>query len=392
MRTNDPKRVLLISSNSSGRGGGERYLVFLSRGLRELGCEVHALLSDIPYMDAWAESIAVEGVVVHRQRLKGLSQRPLRFIQAFSDKVQIETISKCCRSVEPSAILVNQQYDEDGLDYLMGALKSGIAPVAGVMHMPMTLGKNKRKLGWLRGRILKEWYRKYSYRLILVSDGAQKEFESYYDSPRPTAVVNSSIPLNPETLEKYPRHVFPDGVPVVGFVGQFVFQKNLPCIVQSWLSARNAGFDCRLLLIGDGPERSAVERTLYESAPSGTWHITGWTDSPERLLSEVDLFVLASHFEGLPLSLVEAAARGIPSIVAPFNGAIDVARHAPWVRIAKNNSVKEMSALMTETLAELRELKQPGSAELENFRRFFSLNRMAADVLAVLGLETHACM
>ena len=44
------KKILLISSNSSSRGGGERYLVFLARGLRRLNYEVHALLSDVNYI------------------------------------------------------------------------------------------------------------------------------------------------------------------------------------------------------------------------------------------------------------------------------------------------------------------------------------------------------
>ena len=145
---------LLISSNSSGRGGGERYLVFLTKGLHEKGCEVHALLSDVDYMDGWAKSLNEEGAVVHRHPLKSLSQRPLRFFQSTRDSIQIETVSAFCRRIAPDAILVNQQYDEDGLDYLMGALKAEVAPVAGVMHMPMTGTKDNRPFGRLRGSIL----------------------------------------------------------------------------------------------------------------------------------------------------------------------------------------------------------------------------------------------
>ena len=35
-------------------------------------------------------------------------------------------------------IHVNQQYDADGLDYLLGAIKSDVAPVVGTIHMPLT--------------------------------------------------------------------------------------------------------------------------------------------------------------------------------------------------------------------------------------------------------------
>jgi glycosyltransferase involved in cell wall biosynthesis len=374
------KRFLLISSNSSGRGGGERYLVFLSRGLRELGFDVHVLLSSLEYMDAWSKSLLAEGVTVHRRELKGLSQRPLRFVQALLDKVQIEAVASLCFHVRPDAILVNQQYDEDGLDYLKGALISGMAPVGGVMHMPMTAGKNLRPLGYLRGKFLAFWYRRNPYRLILVSEGAQREFENYYGAPRPTLVVNNSIPIDNELLPFVEHCTSDTREPVVGFVGQFVAQKNLFCLVHAWLLARDAGSDCRLLLIGDGPERTMLESMLKLSAPAGSWSITGWQENPEAMLSKLDVFVLTSHFEGLPLSLVEAAGRGIPCVVAPFNGALDVAKHAHWVRVAKSNSVQEIAGLLMITLNGLNKINQITQSDMEAFRIHFCLKRMATEI------------
>lgn len=380
-------KILLISSNSSERGGGERHLVFLTRGLRELGCEVYALLSDTGYMDGWARSISLEGGIVYRRQLTSLRERPLRFIQSIRDHKQIEAIASFCREICPAAVLVNQQYDEDGLDYLMGSLKGGCV-VGGIMHLPMTAEKYQRPLGWLRGNVLAEWYRNHPYRLIFVSEGARREFESFYDAPRPTYVVNNSIPLDSDPSLNEERRIFPPHVPVIGFVGQFVVQKNLECLVQAWLETRRIGMDSRLLLVGDGPERVNLEKVLWRSAPPGSWFITGWTTLPEEYLREMNLFVLTSHFEGLPLSLLEAAGRGIPALVAPFNGALDVSHQALWVKVASGNSVKEIADMMTAVLSNLPALKVSVNAGLEEFRRYFSLRRMATEVLAVLGLET----
>ena len=381
------QKILLISSNSSGRGGGERYLVFLTKGLREQGYEVHTLLSDRAYMDGWARDISLEGGIVHRRRLTSLGERPLRFIQSIRDRKQIEAIASFYREIRPSAVLVNQQYDEDGLDYLMGSLKGG-GVVGGVMHMPMTADKHRRPLGWFRGKILAEWYRRHPYRLILVSEGARREFESYYDAPRPTYVVNNSIPLDSAPPLNEECRIFPPHIPVIGFVGQFVTQKNLGCLVQAWLETWRNGIDSRLLLVGDGPERVNLEKVLRCSAPPGSWFITGWTTSPEKYMREMDLFVLTSHFEGMPLSLVEAAGRGIPALVVPFNGALDVSRQASWVKVATGNSVKEVSDAMMAVLIDLPALKVSATSGLEQFRSYFSLRRMTIEVLTVLGLET----
>ncbi len=384
--------ILLISSNSSGRGGGERYLVFLTMGLRELGCQVHVLLSDQDYMSVWAHEIGRVGGVVHRRPLKSLAERPLRFIQSINDHKQIESITSFCRDICPSAILVNQQYDEDGIDYLLGALKADVATVGGIMHMPMTKSKKKKIIGTLRGRMLSNWYRMNPYRLILVSKGSQSEFLAYYDIDYQTYVVNNSVPLVTGQLLSGERRLFPKDVPVIGFIGQFVEQKNLECLVHAWLKTIKNGIESKLLLVGDGPERVNLEKILWNSAPTGSWFITGWTKKPEEYFCEIDLFVLASHFEGLPLSLVEVAGRGIPAVVAPFNGASDVSSRAEWVKVAPGNSVEEMAKMMEMVLHDLSTLNGLAIAGLEEYQRYFSLKRMATEVLSVLGIEINQCM
>jgi len=382
-----PPKVLLISSNSSARGGGERCLVYLARGLIELECEVHVLLSNASFMDNWADALMKEGAVLYRRHLISLSQRPFRFIQSIKDWKQIETVSSFCQELGPTAILVNQQYDEDGLDYLMGALQSRIAPVGGIMHMPMTTNKNKRPLGRFRGYRLTKWYEKYPYRLIFVSEGAQKEFETYYPSPRPTYIVNTSVPFQSGKEVSKKRTIFPIDIPVIGFVGQFVFRKNLDCLINAWLETLKKGVESKLLLVGDGPERTHVEHLLQKKAPPGSWHVTGWTAHPEDLFCEMDIFLLVSHFEGLPLSLIEAAGRAIPSVVVPFNGAKDIAKRASWVKVTSDNSISTISQTLINTLQNLQKLKEIAHIGLNDFRIFFSLRRMASEVLAVLTEE-----
>ena len=380
--------VLLVSSNSSGHGGGERYLVFLASGLAELGVEAHALLSTSGYMDGWARDLQAVGAVVHRRELRGLAQRRLRFVQALSDRAQINTVAEVCRSVDPRGIVINQQYDEDGLDYVTGALRAACAPVAGVMHMPMTADKLSRPFGRWRRMAVARWYANHPYRLILVSDGARDEFEACYPHPRPTNVVNNGVPL----AGVHPPHPGAarrgDGSPVIAFVGQFVPQKNLNMLVDAWLTIRASGNRSRLLLVGDGPLRLELEQRLAAEREPGSWTITGWTDQPEGHLDGVDLFVMSSHFEGLPLSLVEAAARGIRCVVTPFNGARDVARHAPWVDVQVDFRPETFRLGIEHALVRLEEESLPTSNQIALFRDFFSVRRMAGEILDVLTRST----
>ncbi len=381
------KRLLLISSNSSGRGGGERYLVYLTQGLCLLGCEVHILLSTINYMDNWAKVLTTEGAQVHRRHLLGLRSRPLRFVQSILDTNQQREVAKACQQIAPDAILVNQQYDEDGLDYLAGALMSGVAPVGGTIHMPMTAGKHQRPLGRFRGVLLRWWYAKHPYSLILVSKGSQKEFENYYSYPHHTKLVNYGC-LFPDIIASHLSlpSSWEERLPIIGFSGQFVHQKNLQLLVDAWLWTIRQGISSRLLLIGDGPEKKDLEKQLRNAAPESTWHITGWQHYSEAYLSTLDIYAMTSHFEGLPLALIEAVGRGVPAVVTNFNGASDVAERASWVRIASHISPEAVGHALIETINKLPLLKQQARSEQHEFQKYFSAQRMASETLATFGI------
>ena len=95
--------------------------------------------------------------------------------------------------------------------------------------------------------------------------------------------------------------------PLVLFVGRLVPKKNLRALV-----AALAEGDARLLVVGDGPERSAL-------APLGD-RVVALPRLPHDRMPEAyaaaDLFALPSVGEGLPLSLIEALASGLPSVVS----------------------------------------------------------------------------
>ena len=387
MSSSEPERpiILLVSSNSSGRGGGERYLVYLAAALRELDSTVHVLVSTTEHMNVWDLELKAAGAVVHRLDLKSLAQRPLRFFQSITDYAQIRRIARFCKDLRPDGIVVNQQYDEDGLDYLAGALASGCKNVCGVMHMPMTARKHERFLGRFRGIVLKSWYERHPYSLILVSKGAQREFERYYPKPRPTYVVNSAIPFE-RMARVSKREMWSDDVPVVGFIGQFVPQKNLMFLIEGWVAALRSGSRSRLLLIGDGPQRPEIERYLGANAPSGSWFITGWIEHPEEYAGNMDLFLLLSHFEGLSLSLLEVAARGVPCLIADFNGAEEVLDRAPWVSQTSSTDLSRYVADLRLTLASLNKGNSSSQAQVSQFNGYFSFRRMAVETLRTLSL------
>lgn len=370
--------ILLISSNSSPKGGGERYLIYLCRGFLKLNYHVTVLLSNISYMDTWDGMLKSEGANIIRMDLVPLVNRNLRFITSIFDFKQISKIENVCIQLNPDFIIVNQQYDEDGLDYLKGALNYSASKTISVLHMPMTANKDNRPFGKFRGLILRAWYKKNSFKHVFVSDGSKNEFIDYYKLSGKYYVVNNGFPFKDiKTLKM--KKLFDNIYPTLSFVGQINSQKNLGLLIEIWISLNKNRYNCNLLIIGDGPLKKNILNLVQKSGMISKFLLIGWTSEPEIYYNQIDVFVMTSLYEGLPLSLIEIAGNGIPCVIVPFNGSTDVARHAHWVKVSNSYSVHEISSLVINAFY----YKSISNYELEKFKNYFSIDRVCADLIKI---------
>ena len=102
----------------------------------------------------------------------------------------------------------------------------------------------------------------------------------------------------------------------------------------------------KLVLAGDGD----VEGMKNLAAPFGDRiRVLPWIDSHERdrLLAESDVFVLPSYAEGVPMSLLEAMAAGLPSITTPVGGIPDVFTHGAEGLLVAPGDAAQLRAAMT---------------------------------------------
>jgi glycosyltransferase involved in cell wall biosynthesis len=103
-------------------------------------------------------------------------------------------------------------------------------------------------------------------------------------------------------------------------------QKDHPTLFRAFSRAIPGMNDPVLWLVGDGPDRQTLERLAKELGIEGRVRFWGRRNDVGQLLSAADVFILASHTEGLPMSVVEACCTGIP-IVATDVGGLAHLRH-----------------------------------------------------------------
>src|SRR5262245_19457441 len=110
---------------------------------------------------------------------------------------------------------------------------------------------------------------------------------------------------------------------VIGTVARFDPVKDLASLIRAFaqLCAHHNGRRLKLLLVGDGSERPALEKLASEMGIRDRLILTGFTDDIPRLLGIMDIFAVSSVSEGLPIAVLEAMCARLP-VVATKVGAV----------------------------------------------------------------------
>jgi len=139
----------------------------------------------------------------------------------------------------------------------------------------------------------------------------------------PVAAIRRAASQPPKTREQL--GIPPDAL-VVGFVGRMVSEKGLPELLEAVGQLLGEGYPLHLLLVGgrlqSDPTRGIGdwERRLDEEPFRGRVTRTGLVPSAWPWLGLMDTFVLPSHREGMPVSLMEAMAAGLPCVATRIRG------------------------------------------------------------------------
>jgi glycosyltransferase involved in cell wall biosynthesis len=118
----------------------------------------------------------------------------------------------------------------------------------------------------------------------------------------------------------------PEGVPMVSQIGNFKPQKAPLDFVHAAVRIARDRPDVRFVMVGDGPLRGEAEVLAAELGLAGRVVFCGWWDDVPGLLAATSVSVLSSRHEGLPCSVVESLAAGVPVVATAVDGTPEVIR------------------------------------------------------------------
>ena len=164
---------------------------------------------------------------------------------------------------------------------------------------------------------------------------------------RKLAVIPNGIPL--ERFRRIlPRE--PDGHFVIGTVGRLVPVKDHASLLKAFALLRREAPQSRLEILGEGPMRATLERTARELGIDQNVVFHGSSLDVPGFLSRLDTFVLCSLSEGLPLTLVEAMAAGLPVVGTSVGAIPELVRSADCGWLSNPGDPAQLAARLLESL------------------------------------------
>ncbi|MDQ8755447.1 glycosyltransferase [Sphingosinicella sp. LHD-64] len=288
-----PKRILFVINSLAG-GGAERVMATL---LRHSGDRRDRYAMSLALLDEEASAYAPpEWLPVHRLDSGGGLVRSARRLRALVGETRPDLVLSFLTRSNVAACLATAGRD------VPFAISERVNTSA---HLPRNIS------GRVSRTLVRRAYPR-ARRVIAVSEGVAEDLSANFGVARARVRVLAN-PVDGDLIRA--RAQEPDSLPVDGpyvvAMGRLVPNKNFALLIDAFADAAVPG---KLVILGEGPERDALERRIAARNLGGRVLLPGFLDNPFPLIAGADCYVLPSNAEGFPNGLVEAMALGLPVI------------------------------------------------------------------------------
>ena len=227
-------------------------------------------------------------------------------------------------------------------------------------------------------RILYPSLTKRAHRVICVCEAVRNSFSNRLPSLADRFVtVYNGIRLEP--FENLPpkdqcRKMFklPTGVHLLGTVGRLVPVKNHLGLITAFHAIKRLVPDAHLAIIGDGDLKKIIVTHAGDLGVADSVSIMPATPDIAQFYGALDLFVLSSHSEGLPLTLLEAFAAGLPAVATAVGGIPEVITDGVNGHLVPLPGAAGLAEKATALLLDRKRASVMGEAGRDTVRRRFT--------------------
>ncbi len=176
---------------------------------------------------------------------------------------------------------------------------------------------------------------------------------------------------------------WPTDTPVILHVGRFCEQKNHKGVILVFEQVVERLPEARLLLVGDGPLRPPVEKLIADREMTGLVRLLGIRDNVPTLMSQCDVFLFPSLYEGFGLVALEANAAGLPVVGSRIPGLTEAVEDGETAILHDPTALQQMAESVIELITNREHAREMGEAGRLRAREHFSVAVAARNLLEV---------
>lgn len=169
--------------------------------------------------------------------------------------------------------------------------------------------------------------------------------------------------------------------PRLVMVARFGAQKDHATLLRALRELRDLPWS--LDFIGGGAGREAIERLARFEGLTERVRFLGPRPDVAELLAQAQIFVLASHWEGLPRSILEAMRAGLPVVASDVGGVREAVDHGKTGLLVPRGDVGALRAALEQLLMQPETRRRMGTAGRARYEAHFTFDRMLAETLQV---------
>jgi glycosyltransferase involved in cell wall biosynthesis len=171
--------------------------------------------------------------------------------------------------------------------------------------------------------------------------------------------------------------------PVAGVVGRLEAQKGHAWLLEAWAMVLREFPDARLLVVGDGSLRAALQAQARRAGVDGAVVFTGFRTDVARVLDTLDVLVLPSLYEGMPLTAIEGSAMALPVVATAVDGTPEVVRDGLTGRLVPPADAPALAGALLGLLRDPEAARRMGAAARAHALERFDVARQVAATAAV---------
>ncbi len=267
---------------------------------------------------------------------------------------------------------------------LVGSVAAGLAGVPAIVLTAHNSLFQKQRPGWQEMFLALGWRAMsgFSGRIITVSGALGREMAGR-EKINQGKIVTVYNGVAADRFNRGPDRDYllkttgiPRGKRVVGTIARMAPQKGVGDFIRAAARVAESSGEAVFLAVGDGPLRADLERAAVNLNLAGKFFFAGERGDIERIMPCLDVFVLASYTEGLPLTVLESLAAGCPVVATRVGGIPEIITSGVHGLLVEPGDIEGLAGAILSLLGDGEKSRAMGERGRELVMRKFTVEEM----------------